>query len=90
MSFKNTGGEREWIFNPALELGEGQLFPNLAKELFPNLMDADMQLTTEIITRLLDEPGTEDPEAGYDGVSFTQTENDDEFLDWIEWDNLAA
>ena len=61
-----------------------------AKELFPNLADADMELTTEIIGRLLDEPGAEDPEAGYDGVPFTQTENEDEFLDWIDWDNLAA
>ena len=51
-----------------------------AKELFPNLADADMELTTEIIGRLLDEPGAEDPEAGYDGVPFTQTENEDEFL----------
>ena len=34
-----------------------------AKELFPNLADADTEVTTDIIARLLDEPGAEDPEA---------------------------
>ena len=72
--FKNTGGERVDF-----------IYSSSCE-----LADADMELTTEIIGRLLDEPGAEDPEAGYDGVPFTQTENEDEFLDWIDWDNLAA
>ena len=61
-----------------------------AKELFPNLAEADTEVNTDIIARLLDEPGDEDPEAGYDGVPFTQTENEDEFMDWIDWDKLAV
>ena len=49
-----------------------------AKELFPNLTDADRVI--------MDLTGSEDEEAGDLGVPITQAEDEEEeWVDWVDW-----
>ena len=53
-----------------------------ATELFPNLTDADRVI--------IDMTGSEDEEAGDLGVPFTQTEAEEEWVDWVDWGQVKG
>ena len=60
------------------------------KELFPNLADVPaVDLTTGDDGGARDE-GVEDKDAGELGKPFTQTEDDEEWKEWIDWGALGG
>ena len=50
------------------------------KDLFPNVADITIDVT--------DEGGEEDVEAGALGVPFTQNEDDEEWVGWVDWEGI--
>lgn len=54
------------------------------KELFKNIDEVTINLAN------VHDTGTEDEEAGDLGVPFTQKEHDDEWIEWINWDEIEA
>jgi len=65
-----------------------QLFPNMfPKEQFDA---ADPRFNPFPASTAHDESGTEDEQAGYVGVPFTQVEDEEEWVGWVTWDEVAA
>ena len=65
-----------------------QLFPNMfPKEQFDA---ADPRFNPFPASTAHDESGTEDEQAGYVGVPFTEVEDEEEWVGWVTWDEVAA
>ena len=61
------------------------------KELFPNLADVPaVDLTISGDGGAHDDPGSEDKEAGELGKPFTETEDDEEWVGWVDWGALGG
>ena len=62
--------------------GAGRAAGRKVAELFPNLTDADRII--------IDVSGAEDQAAGDLGVPFTQVEDKEEWVGWVDWSEVEA
>ena len=76
--FRRTGQGVAHVFR---RIVHGSKYNQQHKEIFPNLV---------VATAVTDPTNTEDVKAGNLGMPFTETEDEEEWIGWVNWAEVEA